>query len=154
MTPLRLHRVTVQPEMIDYNGHLTEGWYALIFGDATDALYEHVGAGAAWRATTGCSLYTLEAHLRYLREVPVGAALTIATQVIGVDQKRVILAHEMERNGEVAATGEILAICVDTRAGRSTVLDAGLHERLSALCTPDPPDYCGRRIALPGARQA
>jgi len=154
MTALRLYRTTVRPEMIDYNGHLTEGWYALIFGEATDALYDHVGAGAAWRAAGSRSLYTLEAHLRYLREVPEGAEVTVATRVVGLDAKRLHLAHELERDGIVVATEEILAICVDTAAGRSTALDPPLHAALAALCAAEPPDYCGRRIALPGTAPA
>lgn len=152
MSVLRLHRAVVQPQMIDYNGHLNEGWYVIIFCAATDALYDHAGADTAWRNESGCSLYTLEAHVRYLREVPVETELTIATRVLGLDHKRIHFVHEMERDGEVIATEEILAMCVDTRVGRSTAMSEDLQTRFRALCTTEVPDYVGRRIALPGAR--
>ncbi|MDF2094994.1 thioesterase family protein [Aquibaculum arenosum] len=153
MSVLRLHRDVVRPHMIDYNGHLNEGWYVIIFCAATDALYDHIGADATWRAESGCSLYTLEAHVRYLREVPVDTKITIATHVLDLDHKRIHFAHEMERNGEIVATEEILAMCVDTGLGRSTVMSDGLQDRFRALCTAEAPDYVGRRIALPGARE-
>jgi acyl-CoA thioesterase FadM len=31
----------VRPEWVDYNGHMSEAYYVLIFGDATDAFYDH-----------------------------------------------------------------------------------------------------------------
>ena len=64
---------TVQDDWIDYNGHLSEAYYVLIFGFATDALMDAAGLDAAYRDRTGCSLYTVEAHVRYLHEVPAAA---------------------------------------------------------------------------------
>uniref|UniRef100_UPI0018E587F0 thioesterase family protein n=1 Tax=Nocardiopsis sp. TNDT3 TaxID=2249354 RepID=UPI0018E587F0 len=59
----------LRPEWIDYNGHLSEAYYVLVFGFATDALMDRVGLDAAYRERSGRSLYTVEAHVRYLREV-------------------------------------------------------------------------------------
>ena len=47
MSALSLHAEPVRPEWIDYNGHLSEAYYVLVFGNATDALYEVHGAGRA-----------------------------------------------------------------------------------------------------------
>jgi len=54
----------------------------------------------------------------------------------------------MERDGELVATEELLALCVDTRLGRSVPFEAGLLAAFKAHCTPSPPSYSGRRIAL------
>ena len=51
----------MQPEWIDYNGHLSEPYYVLVCGHATDAVMEAVGLGPDYRAETGASLYTVEA---------------------------------------------------------------------------------------------
>lgn len=146
---LRRYQAEVRPEMLDYNGHMTEGWYVLHFGRASDCLYEQLGAGASWREATGGSLYTVEAHLRYLREVALGALVHVSSQLVGFDAKRVHFVHEMECNGEVVATEELMALCVDTRSGRTANFETPLTERLQALCSLPPPPYAGRRIALP-----
>ncbi|MFE4722958.1 thioesterase family protein, partial [Streptomyces sp. NPDC056728] len=72
MTPLPLLHSTVRAEWIDYNGHMSEAFYVLVFGHATDALMIETGLHSGYRESTGCSLYTVESHLRYLRDVPEG----------------------------------------------------------------------------------
>ena len=151
MSRLHLYRNQVRSEMLDYNGHMTEGWYVLLFGEASDAFYDHIGAGAQWR-NGGRSLYTIEAHIRYLRELSAGEHITVATQLVAMDAKRLHFVHEMVRDGKVVATEELLVLCVDTTLGRATPLDAHLVKALRTLCTLPPPDYSGRRIGLPAAR--
>ena len=51
---------------IDYNGHMSEAYYVLVFGFATDAVMETLGMDAEYRHRSGASLYTVEAHVRYL----------------------------------------------------------------------------------------
>ncbi|HLW27806.1 MAG TPA: thioesterase family protein [Kiloniellales bacterium] len=145
---LRLYQDEIRPEMLDYNGHVTEGWYVLLFGHASDALYEKLGMDARWRASNGRSLYTVESHVRYLRELALGDRIEIISRIIACDSKRLHFAHEMERDGELVATEELLALCVDTRLGRSVPFEAGLLAAFKAHCTPSPPSYSGRRIAL------
>ncbi len=92
--PLQLHTATVVPEWVDYNGHLSEWAYLLIFGDNADALFRFIGIDEAYRAS-GKSLYTAETHLRHLREVKLGQRLTLTLSVLGHDDKRLHLLHEM-----------------------------------------------------------
>ena len=42
--PLQVWRTVVPPEWIDYNGHLTEGFYGVAFGHATDAILTTLGS--------------------------------------------------------------------------------------------------------------
>ncbi|NEE34610.1 thioesterase, partial [Streptomyces sp. SID7982] len=57
-TSLPLFHRTVRPEWIDYNGHMSEAFYVLVFGYATDAMMIETGLHAGYRESTGCSLYT------------------------------------------------------------------------------------------------
>ena len=58
--------------------------------------------------SSGCSLYTAEAHVRYLREVSEGTELTVRTKVLGVDAKKVRLVLEMFAGGpDAVATTEL-----------------------------------------------
>ena len=67
----------VRPEWIDYNGHLSEGYYVLVFGFANDAAMVALGMTSDYLAETATSLFTLEAHVRYLDQVPPGARLEV-----------------------------------------------------------------------------
>lgn len=142
------HHEKVQPEWIDYNGHLSEPYYVLVFGHATDVLMDHVGLDSAYRDVTGCSLYTVEAHVRYLSEVGDGEELAVVTRVLAVDAKRVHFVHEMSVSGRLVATEELLGVHVDADAGRSAPLPADARGALTRLVEPAP-DYAGRAIALP-----
>ncbi|MER7013755.1 thioesterase family protein [Saccharopolyspora sp. NPDC000359] len=145
MTGLAEFRQAVRPEWIDYNGHLSEAYYVLVFGFATDAVMDQVGLDEAYRGSTGCSLYTVEAHVRYLREVGPDAELVITTRVVDAGAKKVRLCHEMSVDGTVVATEEIMALHVDQSQGGTTPFPPAVAERLTALVEPQPA-YAGRSI--------
>ncbi|MFI5606582.1 thioesterase family protein [Amycolatopsis sp. NPDC051903] len=138
------HHDRVRPEWIDYNGHLSEPYYVLVFGDATSALMDAVGLDAAYRTATGASLYTVEAHVRYLREVAPGAELTVRTSVLTVGPKKVRLWHELHVGGEVVATEELL--CLHVAGGRSSPMPDAVAEKFRAYLAPLP-EHAGRAIA-------
>lgn len=143
MNEVLTYRDTVRDEWIDYNGHLSEPFYVMVFGFATTHLMEHTGLGERYRAETGCSLYTVEAHVRYLREVGPGTELHVTTFVLSVGEKKVRLCHEMTVDGELVATEELLAIHVG--GARAAPLPEDVAERLHRHCRPAP-DYAGRAI--------
>ncbi|MER7887730.1 thioesterase family protein [Streptomyces fimicarius] len=161
-TGLPLSRSTVRPEWIDYNGHMSEAFYVLVFGYATDAMMIETGLHAGYRERTGCSLYTVESHLRYLRDVPEGAHLVARTRLLGADAKKARFCHELyvvdapddvpEPEAAPVATSELLALHVDQRAGRTAPFPDSVRERLTALVEPAP-EWAGRSIAeVPAAR--
>ncbi|MCB0153704.1 MAG: thioesterase family protein, partial [Anaerolineae bacterium] len=80
--PLTLHTAVVQPDWLDYNRHMTEGYYGVAFGFVTDAYMDFVGLDAAYRQGTGCTIYTVETHICFLRELKAGEPLTFTTQLL------------------------------------------------------------------------
>ena len=136
----------VRPEWIDYNGHLTEGGYVFVFGYATDALMEHVGLGPEYRQGSGCSLYTVEAHVRYLDEVGADAELQVSPLVVGAGAKKLRLCHEMRVDGTLVATEEILALHVDQEQGRAVAFPDQVAERIAAELE-QAPEYAGHSIS-------
>ncbi|MFD3412261.1 thioesterase family protein [Streptomyces cyaneofuscatus] len=155
-TALPLFRRTVRPEWIDYNGHMSEAFYVLVFGYATDSMMIETGLHAGYRESTGCSLYTVESHLRYLRDVAVDAHLVVRTRLLGADAKKLRFAHEMyvvgasvdvpEPADGPVATSELLALHVDQRAGRAVPFPDAVRDRLDGL-TEEAPEWAGRSIA-------
>jgi acyl-CoA thioester hydrolase len=152
--PLRPHETTVRAEWVDYNGHLSESVYLLIFGDSSDAFFRFFGVDEAYRAS-GRSLYTVETHMHNLREVSQGEPLRLTLQVLGVDAKRVHIAHEMvNARGDVVATAEQMLLHVDTRAGCVTPFPAEIGHRLrqieAAHAALPVPRYVGHVMRIPG----
>jgi betainyl-CoA thioesterase len=132
--PLRLHRTTVMAEWVDYNGHMSESCYLLVFGDNADAFFRFIGIDEAYRAA-GHSLYTVETHLHHRREVSEGDPLALTMQLLDHDQKRVHIFHEMTHGetGALLATAEQMLVHVDIEAGRSVSLPAHLAAHLDAI---------------------
>jgi acyl-CoA thioester hydrolase len=152
--PLRLHETGVAPEWTDYNGHMSESAYLLVFGDSADAFFRYVGVDEDYRAS-GRSLFTAETHLRHLREARAGDRLTLTLQVLAVDAKRLHIAHEMRGDqGQLLATAEQLLLHVGTTVGRVTPFPAEIAQRLAQIrdahAALPVPGYVGRSIGLPG----
>jgi len=152
--PLRLHETTVAPEWVDYNDHLSEWAYLLVFGDAADAFFRYVGVDEAYRAA-GHSLYTAETHLHHLREARLGERLLLTLQLLGTDAKRLHIVHEMfNTGGDRLAVGEQMLLHVDTRAGSVTPFPADLAARLRQIAAAHAalpvPDYVGHVMRIPG----
>ena len=110
--PLCTWREPVLAEWIDYNGHLSEAYYVLVLGHATDEVMATVGLGPAYRAQTGASLFTVEAHVRYLDQVGPGERLEVRSWVVGASAKLLWIWHELYAGDTLRATEEILGVHV------------------------------------------
>jgi acyl-CoA thioester hydrolase len=152
--PLRLYETKVAAEWVDYNGHLSEWAYLLVFGDNADAFFRYFGVDEDYRAA-GRSLYTAETHLRHLHEAHLGEPLRLSLQVLGTDAKRLHIAHEMTgTTGEPLATAEQLLLHVDMRAGKVAPFPAQIADRLrrirDAHASLGVPGYVGHVMRIPG----
>jgi carnitine 3-dehydrogenase len=132
--PLKLLEVTVRPEWIDYNGHLTDYRYLHLFGDAVDVLFRRIGINEAYRAG-GHAPYTAESHVRYFAEVRMGESVYVTTQILHADAKKFWLFHRMHRrsDGLVVATAEHLFVHVETKLGKSSPMEDPCLSKLMAL---------------------
>ncbi|MEM9320175.1 MAG: thioesterase family protein [Pseudomonadota bacterium] len=106
---------TVQPDWIDYNGHMRDAYYGLVFSLAVDAFQDEVGFDAAYRAATGCTIYLLEDHKYFLAEVKNGAELKVETRLIGVRPNRFLLQSCLSSGGVASSVGEFLELHVQQR---------------------------------------
>jgi acyl-CoA thioester hydrolase len=145
----------VLPEWIDYNGHLMDGYYFVAFSDATEAVLQELGFGAAYRERTGSTIYTVEGHLTFRREVTLDTVLSVATLVVDYDPKRIHVVHDMvdAATGERLATAELMFLHVDQSTGRVEPMPADQATRVAAMAAdhadlPRPPEL-GRRVGIP-----
>ncbi|AUY35243.1 thioesterase [Pseudomonas soli] len=155
MPALITYRTRVLPEWVDYNGHLRDAYYLLIFSFATDALMERIGLDGQARGQSGHSLFTLEAHINYLHEVKLDIEVWVQTHIIGFDKKRLHLYHSLHRNGfdEALSASEQMLLHVDLAGPRSTAFGEHsvmlLRELTQQQYDLPLPALTGRVIRLP-----
>ena len=155
MPALITYRTPVQEDWVDYNGHLRDAFYLLIFSYATDALMERIGLDADSRGQSGHSLFTLEAHINYLHEVKLGTEVWVQTQIIGFDRKRLHVYHSLHRAGfdQVLAASEQMLLHVDLAGPKAAPFGERSVQALLALLAQrqdlEKPEHTGRVIGLP-----
>ena len=152
--PYPPYHATVAPDWIDYNGHMNVAYYVLAFDRATDRLLDYLEIGENYRRERHCSIFVLEAHVTYERELRAGDAFAIETRLIDADGKRLHLFHAMTapETGALAATTEIMALHVDLAGPRAAPIPAAAFTKIEALLAahrplPKPPQL-GRVIGI------
>lgn len=125
----------VEPEWVDYNGHLNVAYYHMAFDRSTDRFLESIGLGEDYLTREHGSMFALEDHMTYQRELREGEPLRITFQLLDFDEKRIHyflrMVHASE--GYLAATMEHLSIFVDMRERRSAPMPRAVYDALGAL---------------------
>jgi len=144
----------VEPEWIDYNGHLNMAYYNVLFDRAVDETYELIGVGADYAVSRRQSIFTVEVHVRYLRELHAGDPVRVTFQLIDYDAKRL---HYFEQlfhaaDGWVSATSENLSLHVDMTSKRTAAFPQEIATRLAEMKASHAllpvPEAAGRRIGM------
>jgi len=148
MTVFRFHSEPLQDSWLDLYGHLNEAYYLVPFSNTTWVMQDHFGIGSAYFDATGCAIYTVETHLRYLNDVRAPATMEIETMLLGSDAKKIWFAHRMLVADKLCATAEFMALHYNTREGRTTEMPAEVQAQLGAAVLPELPDWAGRQISL------
>ena len=152
--PLDVHRATVLPAWIDWNGHMNVGFYVVAFDKATDTLCQQFGVGWEYTRDKIGMTFVLEAHVTYDREVKEGDPLRITTQILDHDAKREHYMHEMYHatEGYLAATNELMLMNIDYASRRSAPWPAFAMDRLEKIAAAHKglpvPKQAGRLIGL------
>jgi len=153
--PFARYRGAVLPEWIDYNGHMNLAYYTVLFDGATDALFDELGLGLDYRQNRKLGTFVAETHNLYERELLVGAQVRIATQILGLDDKRLYVGHEMFalEGGHRAATQELMFLHVDLAQRRVSPFPPDMYARVAdaavAHAALPRPSWIGRHIAMP-----
>lgn len=158
--PFTGFEAAVRSEWIDENGHMNLAYYVVLFDGATDLLWDAIGLGEGYRQRTRHGTFAVETHTLYRAELLLGDRAEVATQLLGVDDKRLHLAHEMRRTdtGLLVAQQEIMLLHVSLETRRVVPflpeIAQAAREAAQAHAGLPVPDWIGRRIAMPGAAGA
>jgi acyl-CoA thioester hydrolase len=148
----------VEPQWIDYNGHLNVAYYNVLFDRAVDELYELIGLGPAYLEQHKHSTMVAESHVRHLRELKETDPVRVTVQLLDFDSKRVQLFEELRHadEGWLSATCETMTLHVDMTAKKVAPFPDSVLQRLAAMKDAHdklpPPEGAGRRIAMPEKR--
>lgn len=131
MSGQTIYRTSIAPEWIDYNGHVRDAYYALIVSYAVDSMMDSIGLDARYRERSGCTLYTVEMHTHYLREIGAKDSVEVRARILGADAKRIHAALELvcTGSGATAATCEVMLLHVRRTP---TVRTASFPEQVAA----------------------
>ncbi|HCH25063.1 MAG TPA: 4-hydroxybenzoyl-CoA thioesterase [Oceanospirillaceae bacterium] len=151
--PLRTLESKVIEQWIDYNGHLNEAYYLVIFSQATDAIQDYLGMTFDNIKSSGYTLFTVETHLRYLQEIGLGKDVYVTTQIIESDNKRMRLFHSMyNAQDELLATAEKLFLSYNLQQERVVNFNEEFASNLATLVEEQSqlsmPEAAGAGIAL------
>lgn len=145
----------LEPDWIDYNGHLNMAYYNVIMDRSIDELFAAMGMGPTYLASRNCSTMTAEAHVRYLREVHLGDPVQVTMYVIAADEKRMHTFQEMKHatEGWISATSENMTLHIDMSVRKVAPFPPDIAARVQAMAATHAktkrPDGLNRRIEMP-----
>ncbi|WP_157961598.1 thioesterase family protein [Acuticoccus kandeliae] len=138
---------------LDANGHLNMAYYHVMFDRTVDIALEMIGLGDSYRDAHNASVFNVETHVVYRREVQAHDLVRVSFQLLGRDQKRLHCFQTMIVDGddELAATSESLFVHVDLDERRSAAIPEAAAAAADAMieahrAAGDPP-MAGRRIS-------
>ena len=156
--PFRSSIMQIEPQWIDYNGHLNMAYYNVMFDRAIDELWLELGMGPAYKKERHGSTFTAECHVRYLREIHLGDPVQILIWLLETDDKRLHTFEELRHatEGWLSATSENMSLHMDMKARRVAPFPPDVQERVTAVTRAHAavarPEGIGRNVAMPSKK--
>ena len=153
-SPHRSRIMSVEPDWIDYNGHLNMAYYNVLFDRGADDLFEEFGIGPDYPQKRGFSTFSAEFHVCYLRELHEGDQVYVTSQLLDMDEKRFHFFQELHHvDGWLSATGEGLGLHIDMSGPKVAPMPDDVKAKMRGVFEahrPLPrPERAGRRIGIP-----
>lgn len=129
------YRGSVHAWQCDHMGHMNVMWYVGKFDEATWNLFQRVGITPGYLRANQRGMAALDQHIEYRRELKAGDVVTIRSQVLGLEGKKIRFRHEMvnDETGDVAAVTTVLGVHMDTVARKSCAFPPELVVRAQPL---------------------
>ena len=143
----------LEENWIDYNGHLNMAFYNVLFDRGCDLAFEMLGMGPDYAQSHQRTIYTAEAHVRYLREIHLGDRVQATFQIIDHDEKRLHVFQELlHEDGWVSATSETLALHIDMTGPKVAPFASDVAAKIAEMVANQNgapvPDGAGRKIEI------
>ena len=149
-----IYKNTVQPSWIDNNNHMHDAQYYSIFSDVVVGFFESVDLYVSYRQTHEITIFSLEAHISFLKELVLEDDFYVKVHIYDYDAKRVHLFLTMYNdNDERIATYEVIMIGVSKVTRRSMAFPQPIIEKIQAAFNMqkpfNAPSQLGHVIGIP-----
>ncbi|HVX78336.1 MAG TPA: thioesterase family protein [Bradyrhizobium sp.] len=150
----------IEPQWIDYNGHLNMAYYNVMFDRAIDELWLKLGIGPAYMRERHGSTFTAECHVRYLREIHLGDPVQVSVLLVAADEKRLHTFEELRHaeQGWISATSENMTIHIDMQKRKAAPFPPDIQARIAAVmgahAAVTRPEGIGRKVAMPSKQSS
>ena len=144
----------IEPQWIDYNGHLNVAYYVLLFDRAVDECFALLGIGEDYVKARQASMFVAEAHIGFRRELKPTDMVRMTLQLLDFDEKRLHCWMEMRHahEGWLAASIENMSLHVDMGSRRAAPFPDDILSNLALMRAAHsrlpPPEHAGRRIGM------
>jgi acyl-CoA thioester hydrolase len=148
----------IEPQWIDYNGHLNMAYYHVMFDRAVDELWLQIGIGPGYLKERNNSSFAAECHVRYIREIHLGDPVQVSVLVVAADEKRIHTFQELRHatEGWLSATSENMSLHMDMTARKVAAFPPDILANVRALAAAhsglERPEGIGRSIAMPARK--
>ncbi|WP_052915017.1 thioesterase family protein [Protofrankia coriariae] len=115
-----LIETTVQPEYIDFYGHMNVRFYLILGAEAVGLHAERIGIDSAYHEQRRMGVFTAEHHLRYFSELSLGDKLSVHSRFLDRSRRAGhIMSFLLDRERDrLAYTLELIVVHMDTTTRR------------------------------------
>ena len=152
---IRLSTQVVQPEWIDYNGHMNVAYYTMAFDLAMDdMLTDYLGIDADFIKHQKVGPFALQSNYTYQAELHLGEEFYGSGRVLDYNQKSIHLFATLHRKRDdaLSATWEGISLNVDHTTRRSADFSDAIQAKIESLYNQtksDPiPDQVGQPLGI------
>lgn len=154
MTEEYIYQNTVQPTWIDNNNHMHDAQYYAVFSDAVAGFFASLGFSREYRQSQEVTMFTIEAHISFLKELILDEAFYIKVHIYNYDAKRVHLFLNMYNNqDEHNATYEVMMMGVSNQQRKSMNFPEPIQAKIKAYFDQqqpfETPKQLGHVIGIP-----
>ena len=128
----------IEPQWIDYNGHLNMAYYNVMMDRAIDEMWLDLGIGPTYLKQRHGSTFTAECHVRYLREIHLGDPVQISVYLLDTDEKRLHTFEELRHatEGWISATSENMTLHMDMKERKVAPFPPDIRAPSRRWCFP------------------
>lgn len=121
----------VNETWVDHNGHMNDAEYNRVFSDATDAWLAFLGLDVQTIDRIGYTVFTLENHVMYLKEIKVNEPITVSVELFDYDAKRLHVFMTLSNEAhDKCATYEVMLMGMDTELNKPDAFPSDIQKAI------------------------
>ncbi|MBF7016292.1 thioesterase family protein [Staphylococcus durrellii] len=147
------YQTNVKVDWVDHNNHMNDAAYNRVFSDATDGWLAYLGLDKDTIENLAYTVFTLENHVMFLKELKVYDQVTVNVSLIDYDEKRLHCFMTLLNKDEVkCATYEVMLMGMDTNKQRPSEfpkkIKTAINDYANIVCDSDSASELGHKIEI------